>query len=65
MSKEDIDKAVKEAERYAAEDKKRREEVEHEERGVRTCAMPSEKLISDNSGDKIAEADKSDPEPAR
>ena len=27
MSKEDIDKAVKDAERYAAEDKKRREEV--------------------------------------
>ncbi len=26
MSKEDIDKAVKEAEQYAAEDKKRREE---------------------------------------
>ncbi len=28
MSKEDIDKAVKEAEKFAAEDKKRREEVE-------------------------------------
>ena len=28
MSKDDIDKAVKEAEKYAAEDKKRREEVE-------------------------------------
>ncbi len=29
MSKDDIDKAVKEAEQYAAEDKKRREEVDN------------------------------------
>jgi molecular chaperone DnaK len=57
MSKEDIDKAVKEAEQYAAEDKKRREEVDLKNEAEQ-IAYQAEKLISDN-GDKIAEADKS------
>ena len=56
MSKDDIDKAVKEAERYAAEDKKRREEVDLKNEAEQV-AYQAEKLISDN-GDKIAEADK-------
>ena len=57
MSKEDIDKAVKEAEQYAAEDKKRREEVDLKNEAEQV-AYQAEKLISDN-GDKIAEDDKS------
>ena len=57
MSKEDIDKAVKEAEQFAAEDKKRREEVDAKNEAEQV-AYQAEKLISDN-GDKIAEADKS------
>ena len=56
MSKEDIDKAVKEAEQYAAEDKKRREEVDSKNEAEQV-AYQAEKLISDN-GDKIAEDDK-------
>ena len=56
MSKEDIDKAVKEAEQYAAEDKKRREEVDAKNEAEQV-AYQAEKLISDN-GDKIADADK-------
>ena len=56
MSKDDIDKAVKEAEQYAAEDKKRREEVDSKNEAEQV-AYQAEKLISDN-GDKIAEDDK-------
>ncbi len=56
MSKDDIDKAVKEAEQYAAEDKKRREEVDTKNEAEQV-AYQAEKLISDN-GDKIAEDDK-------
>ena len=56
MSKDDIDKAVKEAEQYAAEDKKRREEVDAKNEAEQV-AYQAEKLISDN-GDKIADADK-------
>ncbi len=56
MSKEDIDKAVKEAEEYAAEDKKRREAVD-----VRNNAdqmiYQTEKTITD-LGDKITEDEK-------
>ena len=58
-SKEDIDKAVKEAERYADEDKKRREEVEQKNEAENLC-YATEKLISDNA-DKISEDDKSAP----
>ena len=63
MSKEDIDKAVKEAEEYAAEDKKRREAVD-----VRNNAdqmiYQTEKTITD-LGDKITEEEKSKIETAK
>ncbi len=56
MSKDDIDKAVKEAEEYAAEDKKRREAVD-----VRNNAdqmiYTTEKTLTD-LGDKITEDEK-------
>ena len=55
MSKEDIDKAVKEAESYAAEDKKRREETDTKNRAEQLIYQ-TEKLISDNK-DKFAESD--------
>ncbi len=58
MSKEDIDKAVREAEQFAAEDKKRREEVDAKNAAENLC-YTVEKLISD-SGDKMDAADKSD-----
>ncbi len=57
MSKEDIDKAVKDAEQYAAEDKKRREEVDAKNE-AENLAYQAEKLINEN-GDKLPEADKS------
>lgn len=56
MSKEDIDKAVKEAEQFAAEDKKRREAVDAKNE-AENIVYQSEKLVSE-SGDKIPEADK-------
>ncbi len=56
MSKDDIDKAVKEAEQFAAEDKKRREEVDVKNEAEQV-AYQAEKLIADN-GDKLDEADK-------
>ena len=56
MSKDDIDKAVKEAEQYAAEDKKRREEVDAKNE-AENLAYQAEKLVNEN-GDKLAEADK-------
>ena len=63
MSKEDIDKAVKEAESYAAEDKKRREEVD-----VRNNAdqmiYQTEKTITD-LGDKLSADEKSKIETAK
>ena len=58
MSKEDVDKAVKEAEQYAAEDKKRREDIEARnsaDQMVYQCEKTMEEL-----GDKIDAADKSD-----
>ena len=58
MSKEDIDKAVKDAEKFAAEDKKRREEVE-EKNNAENLVYAVEKLINEN-GDKLDEADKND-----
>ena len=57
MSKDDIDKAVKEAEQYAAEDKKRREEVDAKNE-AENLAYQAEKLVNE-SGDKLADADKS------
>ena len=56
MSKDDIDKAVKEAEQFAAEDKKRREEVDVKNEAEQ-IAYQAEKLVTDN-GDKLEEADK-------
>ncbi len=56
MSKDDIDKAVKEAEQFAAEDKKRREEVDVKNEAEQV-AYQAEKLVADN-GDKLEEADK-------
>ncbi len=56
MSKEDIEKAVKDAEQYAAEDKKRREEVDTKNEAENLC-YAVEKLIKD-SEDKIESADK-------
>ncbi len=63
MSKDDIDKAVKEAEEYAAEDKKRREAVD-----VRNSAdqmiYTTEKTISE-LGDKVTEEEKAKIEAAK
>ena len=57
MSKEDIDKAVKEAEQYAAEDKKHREEVDAKNE-AENLVYQAEKLVNE-SGDKISEDEKS------
>ena len=56
MSKDDIDKAVKEAEQFAAEDKKRREEVDAKNE-AENMVYQAEKLVNE-SGDKIDQADK-------
>lgn len=56
MSKEDIEKAVKEAEQFAAEDKKRREAIDTKNE-AENIVYQAEKLVNEN-GDKIAEADK-------
>ena len=58
MSKEDIDKAVKAAEQFAEEDKKRREEVETKNNAENLCYQ-AEKLVNE-SGDKLEEADKTE-----
>jgi len=56
MSKEDIDKAVREAEQYAAEDKARREEVDTRNQADQMIYQ-SEKSLND-IGDKIPDAEK-------
>ena len=56
MSKDDIDKAVKEAEQFAAEDKKRREAVDAKNE-AENMTYQAEKLVNEN-GDKLAEEDK-------
>ena len=58
MSKDDIDKAVKEASKFEAEDKKRREAVDTKNEAENLC-YAVEKLLKD-SGDKIEESDKTD-----
>ncbi len=58
MSKEDIEKAVHEAEQFAAEDKKRREEVDTRN-AADQMVFQTEKTIKD-LGDKIDSADKSE-----
>ena len=60
MSKEDIDKAVKEAEMYAAEDKKRKEEVDTRNQGDQ-MVYQTEKTLQE-MGDKLDPADKSEVE---
>ena len=57
MSKEDIDKAVKEAEQFAAEDAKRKEEVDIRNNGDQ-MVYQTEKTLED-MGDKIPAEDKS------
>ncbi len=56
MSKEDIDKAVKEAEQYAAEDKKRREEVDTKNE-AENLVFQCEKALAD-FGDKVSADEK-------
>jgi len=58
MSKEDIDRAVKAAEQFAEEDKKRREEVDTKNNAENLCYQV-EKLLNEN-GDKLPEADKNE-----
>jgi len=57
MSKEDIEKAVKEAEQFADEDKKKREAVDLKN-GAEQMVYQTETLISE-SGDKFSADDKS------
>lgn len=58
MSKEDIEKAVKEAEQFAEQDKKQKEAVDTRNEAEQ-LVYQSEKIISEN-GDKFSEADKND-----
>ena len=57
MSQEDIDKAVKEAEQYAAEDKARKEEVDTRNAADQTVYQ-TEKTLNE-LGDKLSDSDKS------
>ncbi len=61
MSKDDIDKAVKEAEQYAAEDKKRKEEVDARNEADQ-MVYQIEKSMTD-FGDKVTEDDKAKVQP--
>jgi len=56
MSKDDIEKAIRDAEQYAAEDKKRREEVD-KRNDAENLVYAVEKLISEN-GDHVSAQDK-------
>jgi molecular chaperone DnaK len=56
MSKEDVERAVKDAERYAEDDKKHRAEVDSKNEAENMC-YAAEKLVKDN-GDKIDPSDK-------
>ena len=50
MSKEDIDKAVREAEQYAAEDAKRKEEIDTRNQGdqmVMCCSLPVPRSLAE------------------
>ncbi|MBD9097302.1 MAG: molecular chaperone DnaK [Ruminococcaceae bacterium] len=58
MSKEDIDKAVKEAEQYAAEDKKRRDAIDLKNNADQTVYQ-AEKTVTD-LGEKLTADEKSD-----
>ncbi len=61
MSKDDIDKAVKEAEAYAEEDKKRKEEVDTRNEADQ-MVYQTEKAMGE-FGDKLTDADKSNVNP--
>ena len=58
MSKDDVEKAVREAEQYAAEDKKRREEVDVKN-SADQLVFQTEKALGE-LGDKISAGEKSD-----
>ena len=58
LSKEDIDKAVREAEQYAAEDKARREEVDTHN-NAEHIIYQTEKTLNE-LGDKISDSEKSE-----
>ncbi|MBR5774067.1 MAG: Hsp70 family protein, partial [Clostridia bacterium] len=58
MSKEDIEKAVREAEQFAEEDRKRKEEVDLRN-GADQMVYEAEKVLSEN-GDKFDAADKTE-----
>ena len=60
MSKEDIEKAVKEAEQFAEEDKKRREEIETRNQAD-SMVYQTEKMIKDLEG-KIGDSEKAEAE---
>ena len=60
MSKDDIDKAVKEAEQFAADDKKKREEVDIRN-GTDQMVFQTEKMLKEN-GDKMPADVKSEAE---
>ncbi|MGN0981699.1 MAG: Hsp70 family protein, partial [Candidatus Limivicinus sp.] len=60
MSKDDIDKAVREAEQFAAEDAKRKEEVDTRNQGDQ-MVYQTEKTLNE-MGDKLDPADKSEVE---
>ena len=56
MNKDDIEKAIKDAEQYAAEDKKRREEVDKRNE-AENLVYAVEKLLTEN-GDHISDEDR-------
>ena len=56
MSQEDIDRAVKDAERFAEEDKKQKEAVETKNH-AETLIFQSEKALTE-MGDKVSDGDK-------
>ena len=58
MSKEDVEKAVKEAEQYAAEDKKKREEVDVKN-AADQMVFTTEKALGE-LGDKVSASEKAD-----
>ncbi len=58
MKKEEVEKAIKEAEQYAAEDKKRREDVDIRN-GADQMVFQTEKALQE-MGDKISEDEKTD-----
>lgn len=58
MSKDDVEKAVQEAEKFAEEDKKQREAIDKKNEAENLC-YSVEKLLKD-SGDKIDQSEKDD-----